>query len=91
MNSKWKKTLVFILFLLTGIILGTLLSELCGRVSFLSWLCIGQTVGVGYPNPITIDLAVIQLSFGFGVSINIIKMICIIFCLWMYKYFAKGL
>ena len=79
------------MLLRTGIIRGTLVAELCVRVSFLSGLGIGQTVGGGYPNPITIDLAVIQLSFGFGVSINIIKMICIIFCLWMYKYFAKGL
>ena len=88
---KWKKTLVFILFLLTGIILGALLTELCGKVSFLSWLCIGQEVGVGYPTPITIDLSVVKLSFGFGFNINIIKMICIIFCLWLYKIFSKGL
>ena len=90
-DMKWKKTLVFILFLLTGIILGALLSGLCSRVGFLSWLCIGQTVGVGYPTPIAIDLSVVKLSFGFAVEINIIKMICIIFCLWLYKLFSKGL
>lgn len=88
---KWKKTLVFILFLLTGIILGTLLSELVARVSFLSWLCIGREIGVGHPVPISIDLAVVKLSFGFAVDVNIIKMLCIIFCLWLYKYFSKGL
>ena len=88
---KWKKTLVFILFLLTGVILGTLLTELVSKVSFLSWLGIGREIGVGYPTPISIDLAVVKLSFGFSVDINIVKMLCIILCLWLYKYFSKGL
>lgn len=88
---KWNKTLVFILFLLTGITLGMLLSEVVSHVSFLSWLCYGEEIGVGYPNPIVIDISVLKLSFGFSININIIKMACIIFCLWLYKKFAKGL
>ncbi len=88
---KWKRTLVFILFFLAGIILGALLTQLCGKVSFLNWLCLGQNIGVGYPSPITVDLSVVKLSFGFGVDINIIKMISIIFCLWLYKVFSKGI
>ncbi len=88
---KWKKTFVFALFFLTGITLGTLLSEVVSNVPFLSWLNIGQEIGLGIPNPLTLDLSVIKLSFGFAVNINIIKMICIIFCLWLYKNFSKGL
>ena len=49
---KWKKTLIFILFLLTGIVLGTLLTSLCSSVSFLNWLTIGEQIGIGVPNPI---------------------------------------
>lgn len=88
---KWKKTFVFILFFLTGIILGTLLSELISKINFLSWLNIGQEIGFGIPNPLTLDLSVIKLSFGLGININIIKMVCIIACLWFYKNFSKGL
>lgn len=88
---KWNKALVFILFLLTGITLGVLLTEVFSNVSFLSWLSYGQEIGVGFPNPIVIDISVLKLSFGFSININIIKMLCIIFCLWLYKKFAKGL
>lgn len=88
---KWKNTLVFLLFFLTGIILGALLTSLCDKVAFLNWLTLGQSIGIGYPTPITVDLSVIKLSFGFGIDINIIKMLSIILCLWLYKKFAKGL
>lgn len=87
----WRKTFVFMLFLLTGIALGTLLSELTSQFAFLNWLNIGQSVGIGFPEPLTLDLSVIKVAFGFSININIIKMISIIFCLWMYKRFAKGL
>ena len=47
--------------------------------------------GIGVPDPLILDIGVATLSFGFSVSINFIKMICIILCLWMYKIFSKGL
>lgn len=88
---KWKKTLIFILFLLTGIVLGTLLTSLCSFFSFLNWLTIGEQIGIGVPNPIVLDIGVMTLSFGFAVNINIVKMLCILVCLWLYKIFSKGI
>ena len=88
---KWRKTLIFVLFLLTGIVLGTLLTTVCSNIPFLSWLTIGETVGIGVPDPLILDIGVATLCFGFSVSINFIKMICIILCLWFYKIFSKGL
>lgn len=88
---KWKKTFMFLLFLLTGITLGAFLSHLVESVTFLKWLNLGQTIGIGYPNPISLDLSVIKFNFGFQIDIDIIKMASIIFCLWLYKKFAKGL
>ncbi len=88
---KWKKTFMFLLFLLTGITLGAFLSHLVESVAFLKWLNLGQTIGIGYPNPISLDLSVIKFNFGFQIDIDIIKMASIIFCLWLYKKFAKGL
>ncbi|MEF9864544.1 MAG: DUF4321 domain-containing protein [Christensenellaceae bacterium] len=82
---------MFALFFLTGITLGTLLSQVVGNFDFLQWLNAGQEIGLGVDHPLTIDLSVIKLSFGFSVNINIIKMICIIFCLWLYTKFSKGL
>ena len=87
---KAKKTLIFLLFFLGGIILGSLLTTLCSKVSFLSWLTFGDSVGFGYPNPVTLDLIVIKLSFGFEISVNLIKLLSIVLCLWLYKKFAKG-
>lgn len=88
---RWKKTLLFLLFLLAGIALGTLLSELVAKVDFLSWLNAGEEIGVGYPHPITVDLSVVTFSFGFSININIIKILSIILFLWLYKYFARGI
>ncbi|WMJ21814.1 DUF4321 domain-containing protein [Paludicola sp. MB14-C6] len=88
---KWKKTFIFLLFFITGITLGALLSELVKNIPYLNWLNFGQQIGIGVPNPITLDLSVIKLSFGFAIDINIIKMVCIILGLWLYKKFAKGL
>lgn len=86
-----KKTFIFLLFFLTGITLGALLSELIKNVSILNWLNFGQKIGLGTPNPLTLDLSVIKVSFGFEININIIKMVCIIGCLWLYKKFSKGI
>ena len=66
---KWKKTLIFILFLLTGIVLGTLLTSLCSSVSFLNWLTIGEQIGIGVPNPIVLDIGVMTLSFHSAVTV----------------------
>ena len=88
---KWKKTLIFVLFLLAGIVLGTLLTSLCASVSFLSWLTAGVQIGVGVPEPILLDIAVFQLSFVFAIDINIIKIVCILACIWLYKIFSKGI
>lgn len=88
---KLKRTMIFLLFFLAGIILGSLLTGICENVSFLKWLTFGDSVGFGYPSPVTLDLIVIRLSFGFEISVNIIKMLSIILSLWLYKKFAKGI
>lgn len=88
---NFKKTLVLILLLLGGVVLGTMLTSVCASVPWLSFLTAGQTVGVGVPNPITIDIGIATVSFGFSVSVNIIKILSILGCLWLYKIFSKGL
>ena len=68
---KFKKTFMFILFLIMGILIGSVIAMLCKNVSFLSWLALGETIGVGIPDPISIDLAIVTLAFGFSININV--------------------
>ena len=88
---NFKKTLVFILLLLGGVVLGALLTTVCAAVPWLSFLTVGQTIGVGSLNPITIDIGIAAVSFGFSIDVNIIKILSILLCLWLYKIFSKGL
>ena len=62
---------MFILFLIMGILIGSVIAMLCKNVSFLSWLALGETIGVGIPDPISIDLAIVTLAFGFSININV--------------------
>lgn len=87
---NWKRTLLLILFFLAGVITGTVIGELASHVSWLEWLAWGKAIGVGDPNPVVLDLAVIKLAFGFSVKINFSQIICVIVSLLLYKKFSKG-
>lgn len=82
--SKFKKNLFFVLFLLAGILVGALLSDLCARVSFLKWLSYGCNVGISHGNPIVLDLSVIKLTFGLSVNITLVQILTIGLCMWLY-------
>lgn len=80
MTSK-KGFWVFLVFMLSGLVLGGLLGELANKVSWLWWLSYGQEFGLS--DPVTLDLNVLKISFGFMIKINIssiIGMIIAIFC-----------
>lgn len=76
-----KRTLLLFLYLLGGILLGTLLAELAGKVSFLKWLCIGETIGL---DSFAVDLAVLQFSVSFHISLNIAMLLCIAAAIILY-------
>ncbi len=86
-----KRTFWFLLFLLGGILCGALVSELASQVSFLRFLCYGESIGVGYPSPVTVDLAVIQFSFGFMIELNLAKFLCIIAAMALYIKIGRRL
>ncbi|MGI5959968.1 MAG: DUF4321 domain-containing protein [Massiliimalia sp.] len=87
----FKKGLIFTLFLFTGIFLGSILTEIAQKVPFLSFLTWGKTIGIGVPNPVSIDLAVVTLSFGFSVQMNLAILICVIISLVFYAKVGKGI
>lgn len=86
-----KKFLILMLFLLGGILLGTLLTKIAEQVSFLKWLCWGDSIGIGYPNPATVDLSVLKLQFGISLQMNIAKLLSIIVSLVLFLKVGKKL
>ena len=86
---KFKNRLVFTMFLLMGLLLGSVLTEIAQKVSFLNFLTWGKSIGIGVPNPITIDLSVFSFSFGFSLQMNLALLFCIIGSLIFYSKVGK--
>ncbi len=91
MAKDFKKTVAFLVFLLAGIVLGTILGKLCEEVSFLSWLAYSMSVGLDTASPLVLDLIVFKLAFGFSLTVNTAQIICIIAALLIYNKTCKGL
>ncbi len=88
--SRMKNNLIFIFFLLAGIIVGSLVASMAEGVSFLSWLAYGSSIGISANNPMILDLAIIKIAFGFEMGINIAQIIFILIALACYKGFGKN-
>ena len=83
MATKEKNVWILLVFILSGIVIGGLLGELASKVSWLWWLSYGQSFGLS--EPITLDLSVIQLTFGLTFKINISSIIGMILAVFIYK------
>ena len=80
-----KKNLILLFLLLAGVMFGSLLAAATRNIPWLTWLSYGQTVGISVDNPMILDLAVIQLAFGFELGINIAQIICVLIAIFAYK------
>ncbi len=85
MATRDKSTLVLIIFILCGLVIGGLIGQLTQGVSWLSWLSYGQTFGL--TDPVSLNLGVVQLTFGIMFSINISSIIGIIIAIFIYRKF----
>ena len=85
MATKEKNTIVLILFLLCGLVIGGLIGELTKGVSFLNWLSYGQSFG--FADPVTLDLGLIQFTLGLMFKINVSGILGIILAIFIYKKF----
>ena len=83
MATKEKNVWILIRFILSGIVVGGLLGNLAGRVDFLWWLSYGETFGLS--EPITLDLQVIQITFGLMFDINVSSIIGMVLAIFIYK------
>jgi len=88
---KLQRTLVFLFFLLSGIIVGALLAGVCAGIPFLSWLAYEKTVGLSTANPMLLDLSMLKVAFGFEVGVNVAQIITITAALLVYKNVAAKL
>ena len=88
---KLQRTLVFLFFLLAGIIVGALLASVGEAVPFLSWLAYGKTIGLSTSNPMLLDLSMLKIAFGFEIGINVAQIITITIALLVYRNVAQKL
>ena len=83
MAKREKNIWILVLFILCGIVVGGLLGEFASQVDFLWWLSYGEEFGIS--NPITLDLQVIQITFGLMFKINIASIIGMILAIFIYR------
>ena len=88
---KWKHNLILIILLLAGVVVGSLLASATAGMPFLGWLSYGGRGGISTQEPMLLDLAVLQVAFGFQLQINVAQIICIIAAICMYKGLANKL
>ncbi len=79
-----KKSFLFFFYLISGIVVGSLITMIARDVSWLSWLSFGTTIGFGANNPAMLDLAVLQVWFGFAFELTVAHIITIGLALWLF-------
>ncbi|MCD6594948.1 hypothetical protein DRQ29_02225 [bacterium] len=83
-----KKFWTFVIAIISGIISGSLVSELLKMIlptgvvkNFLTY-----SINFGIEPPFTINLAVVKLSFGFAVSFTVISLLFLILIIYYFKW-----
>ncbi len=79
-----KSTLVLILLLIAGIVLGGFIGDMFGRIPSFSWLGYGKSFGI--TSPFILDIGVIVLQFAFTVKITIAGLIGFFIAAVIYKF-----
>ena len=83
MATKDKNIWILVLFILSGLVVGGLLGELAGQVSWLWWLAFGEEFGL--QTPIVLDLRVLTITFGLVFKINIASIIGMGLAVFIYR------
>ncbi|MEE0866108.1 MAG: DUF4321 domain-containing protein [Clostridia bacterium] len=83
MATKEKNIWVFLIFILSGLVIGGLLGELASRVNWLWWLSYSQSFGL--ENPIILDLSVMKITFALMFKISISSIIGMVLAIFIYK------
>lgn len=79
-----KKTFWFFFWLLTGLIIGSLLSAACAGVPALSWLAYGQSLSF---SPAA-DLIILKFSLDLELRLNLAQILCTLGAMFCYRHFS---
>lgn len=83
MSVRDKNVWVLLVFILSGLVIGGFLGDLASKVGGLSWLAYGQSFGLS--QPLSLDLNIIAITFGFTLKINIASIIGIAIAIFIYR------
>ena len=83
MATRDRNFWVFLVFLLSGLVIGGLLGDLASRVDWLWWLGFGQEFGL--ESPLVLNLNIIKITFALMVKINIASILGIAIALLVYR------
>ncbi|MFU0827540.1 MAG: DUF4321 domain-containing protein [Lachnoclostridium sp.] len=89
-NVRRKNSLVLILLILAGVVLGSFLGYLAKDISYLSWLNYGQEFSIGGSGSngiLLLNLGILILRFGLTVKITIASLIGVVLAIIIYRMF----
>ena len=69
----YKKFLILLIMLLTGIVLGGFMGQLAEGISWLNWLNFGQSFGLD--SPLVINFGILVITFGLTIKITMASII----------------
>ena len=85
--SKYKNGWLLLLFIMIGIVIGGLISEVTAGVSGLSWLSYGNTFGINSNgNPLVLDLGILVITFALQIKITVASIIGVITAIVIYRF-----
>ena len=86
-SSKYKNGWLLLLFIMIGIVIGGLISEVTAGVSGLSWLSYGNTFGINSNgNPLVLDLGILVITFALQIKITVASIIGVIAAIVIYRF-----
>ena len=85
--SKYKNGWLLLLFIMIGIVIGGLISEVTAGVSGLSWISYGNTFGINSNgNPLVLDLGILVITFALQIKITVASIIGVIAAIVIYRF-----
>lgn len=85
MATRDKSTWVYLIFILSGLVIGGLIGEMTAGVNGLWWLSYGKSFGL--ESPMVINLYVVTITFALMIKINIASIIGMAIGIFIYKKF----
>ena len=82
MKRNLVNTLLLIVLLLLAVVLGKVLGDVCANVAFLDWLSLSASFGL---DPTTLDLAIVNFTFGARIELNTAQAILLLIAILVYS------